>query len=158
MLTIRAGSGYARKIGKNVTTVQVGDPVLLSFYSCGTCDQCKEEHPAYCHSFASENYIGRKGHVNFAEGEKEEIYSRFFGQSSFARYSIVDQASVVNAKDLIRDEEELKLFAPLGCGFQTGMGAVDNVVKPDSRDVVVVVGLGSVGLAALMVRYSPLPT
>ncbi|KAL3472175.1 chaperonin 10-like protein [Aspergillus californicus] len=144
------GSGYARKIGKNVTAVQVGDPVLLSFYSCGTCDQCEEEHPAYCHSFASENYIGRKGHVNFAEGGKEEIYSRFFGQSSFARYSIVDQASVVNAKDLVNDEEELKLFAPLGCGFQTGMGAVDNIVKPDSRDVIVVVGLGSVGLAALM--------
>ena len=62
-----------------------------------------------------ENYVGRKGHVNSAPAagedgkdrkEEQEIYSRFFGQSSFSRYSIVDKASVVNAKDLVRNEEE----------------------------------------------------
>ncbi|KAL4932013.1 NAD(P)-dependent alcohol dehydrogenase [Aspergillus undulatus] len=150
------GSGYARKVGKNVTNVAVGDPVLLSFCSCGNCDQCEEKHPSYCHSFAKENYIGRKGHVTGTgtgtgeEKKEEEIYSRFFGQSSFARYSVVDKSCIVNAKDLIRDEEELKLFAPLGCGFQTGMGAIENVAKPGEGSVVVVLGLGSVGLAALM--------
>lgn len=152
------GSGYARKVGKNVTTVQSGDPVLLSFYSCGACDQCAEKHPSYCHSFAMENYVGRKGHVNSApaagkdkDKEEEEIYSRFFGQSSFCRYSIVDKASVVNAKDLVRNEEEMRLFAPLGCGFQTGMGAIDNIAQVGENSVLVVSGMGSVGLAALMV-------
>ncbi|KAL3490169.1 chaperonin 10-like protein [Aspergillus germanicus] len=152
------GSGYVRKIGSNVTGLNEGDPVLLSFYSCGECEQCAERHPAYCHEFAGENYIGRRGAVTSAaaeEGEdyregKKEIYSRFFGQSSFSRYSIVDKACVVNAKDLVRNEEELSLFAPLGCGFQTGMGAIENVAKPTECDVVVVLGLGSVGLAALM--------
>lgn len=103
-----------------------------------------------------ENYIGRKGHVNSApatgkDKKEEEIYSRFFGQSSFTRYSIVDKASVVNAKALVRNEEEMKLFAPLGCGFQTGMGAIDNTAQVGENSVLVILGLGSVGLAALMV-------
>ncbi|KAL3430102.1 chaperonin 10-like protein [Aspergillus tetrazonus] len=143
------GSGYARRVGKNVTTVQEGDPVLLSFYSCGSCGQCQERHPAYCDSFAVENYVGRRGHVttaNSANGKgdnEEQVHSRFFGQSSFARYSIVDKSCIVNAKDLIRSEDELTLFAPLGCGFQTGMGAIENVAKPDENSVLVVLGLGS---------------
>jgi Zn-dependent alcohol dehydrogenase len=105
--------------------------------------------------FGIENYIGRKGHVNSApatgKDKKEEIYSRFFGQSSFTRYSIVDKASVINAKALVRNEEEMKLFAPLGCGFQTGMGAIDNTAQVGENSVLVISGLGSVGLAALMV-------
>ncbi|KAJ0425072.1 chaperonin 10-like protein [Aspergillus carlsbadensis] len=159
------GSGYARKIGANVTGLEVGDPVLLSFYSCGECEQCAEQHPAYCHEFAGENYVGRRGAVTSAatpdtttsstgsersDGKEEDIYSRFFGQSSFSRYSIVDKACVVNAKHLVNSEDELSLFAPLGCGFQTGMGAIENVARPTECDVVVVLGLGSVGLAALM--------
>ncbi|KAL4998425.1 chaperonin 10-like protein [Aspergillus recurvatus] len=152
------GSGYARKVGKNVTTVQEGDPVLLSFYSCGSCEQCGERHPSYCDSFAVENYAGRRGHVTTvtaasADGKEdgeEEVHSRFFGQSSFARYSIVDKSCIVNAKDLVRSEDELTLFAPLGCGFQTGMGAIENVAKPEENSVLVVLGLGSVGIAAVM--------
>ncbi|KAL4908429.1 hypothetical protein BDW74DRAFT_175111 [Aspergillus multicolor] len=159
------GSGYARKVGKNVTSVSEGDPVLLSFYSCGKCEQCEDQHPSYCDAFARENYGGRKGHVTTTstssttnadpEGESEsaggeEVYSRFFGQSSFAQYSIVDEASIMNAKDLIQSDDELALFAPLGCGFQTGMGAIENVARPDKNSVLVVLGLGSVGIAALM--------
>ncbi|KAL4963133.1 NAD(P)-dependent alcohol dehydrogenase [Aspergillus stella-maris] len=145
------GSGYARKIGKNVKGLEIGDPVLLSFSSCGECEQCVERHPSYCDTFALENYVGRKGHVTSAASEKgEQISSRFFGQSSFSRYSIVDSSCILNAKNLINNEEELKLFAPLGCGFQTGMGAIENVACPEEGSVVVVLGLGSVGLAALM--------
>ncbi|KAL4867889.1 hypothetical protein BDV12DRAFT_170492 [Aspergillus spectabilis] len=144
------GSGYVRKIGKNVHSVEIGDPVLLSFYYCSACEQCEERHPSYCHEFAKENYVGRTGHVHSVAEGKEEIYSRFFGQSSFTRYSIVDKASVVNAKDLVKNEDEMRLFAPLGCGFQTGMGAIENVAQPGPGSVVVVLGLGSVGLAALM--------
>ncbi|KAL4808181.1 chaperonin 10-like protein [Aspergillus unguis] len=153
------GSGYAVKVGKDVTDIQPGDPVLLSFYSCGKCDHCDAKHPSYCDDFAKENFVGRKGHVTSlstganTEGDNksgEEISARFFGQSSFAKYSIVDKSSIVNAKTLIENEEELRLFAPLGCGFQTGMGAIENIAKPGPDDAVVIIGLGGVGLASLM--------
>jgi Zn-dependent alcohol dehydrogenase len=65
----------------------------------------------------------------------------------------VKEASVVNVKGLIRNEEELKLFAPMGCAFQTGAGTVINLAKATSEDSVVVMGLGGVGLAAIMVSH-----
>lgn len=82
-----------------------------------------------------------------------KVWSQFFGQSSFATHSIVNKSSVVNAKDLIKDLDELKLFAPLGCGFQTGMGAIKHVANAVPEDTVLVTGLGAVGMGAVMVSF-----
>jgi Zn-dependent alcohol dehydrogenase len=97
--------------------------------------------------------IGRKGCARSKDGE--EIWARFFGQSSFSGYSVVAESSIVNAKSLRVSDDELKLFAPLGCGLQTGMGAIENVAEAGLNDVVVILGLGGVGLASLMVRNGP---
>lgn len=74
----------------------------------------------------------------------------FFGQSSFASLSVVRECSVVNAKDLVRDKKELELFAPLGCGIQTGSGTVINAAKATKDDIILILGLGGVGLSAIM--------
>jgi Zn-dependent alcohol dehydrogenase len=44
----------------------------------------------------------------------------------------------------------MAIYAPIGCGFQTGAGTVLNVLKPKMDDSIAVFGLGSVGLSALM--------
>ena len=54
--------------------------------------------------------------------------------------------------NIIETEEELKLFAPLGCGFQTGAATVENVARANEKDRVAVIGLGGVGLVSIMVR------
>jgi Zn-dependent alcohol dehydrogenase len=54
-----------------------------------------------------------------------------------------------NVTKMIRDAEELKLYAPLGCGIMTGAGAITHVGKCGKDDVVCVVGLGGVGLAGI---------
>jgi Zn-dependent alcohol dehydrogenase len=82
------------------------------------------------------------------------VWSQFFGQSSFAQYSTANKSTIVNVKSLIRDLDELKLFAPLGCGFQTGMGAIQNIAQAGPNDVVLISGLGAVGMGALMVSHS----
>ncbi|KAL2860840.1 NAD(P)-dependent alcohol dehydrogenase [Aspergillus lucknowensis] len=143
------GAGIVQETGKNVTKVVVGDKVLLSYYSCSNCARCRSSRPMYCTQFNLENYAGRKGPV-VCKDSNEEIWTRFFGQSSFAEYSIVAEASVVKVTGLLQSDEELNLFAPLGCGFQTGMGAVLNVADPGPEDVVMVMGMGAVGMAALM--------
>jgi Zn-dependent alcohol dehydrogenase len=89
-------------------------------------------------------------------GTGEDVFSKFFGQSSFARHSIVSEASVVNVKDLLHNHDELKLFAPLGCGFQTGMGAILNYSDAGPEGTVMILGLGAVGMGALMVIILPL--
>jgi Zn-dependent alcohol dehydrogenase len=52
---------------------------------------------------------------------------------------------------IVKDREELKLFAPLGCGFQTGAATVSILAQAKPSDSVAIIGLGGVGLAGIMV-------
>lgn len=47
-------------------------------------------------------------------------------------------------------ETNLELFAPLGCGIQTGVGAVLNVLNVKESSTVAVFGVGSVGMSAVL--------
>ncbi|KAK3628347.1 hypothetical protein LTR56_017546 [Elasticomyces elasticus] len=144
------GAGYIRAIGPNVRNkdLVVGDPVLLSYYSCMDCITCKLGRPNHCPSFGY-NVIGQPDAFKSADGQTD-VAGSFFGQSSFANLSVVKESSVVSAKNLIEKPEELKLFAPLGCGLQTGAGSVLKIAKAGEGDSVMVSGLGGVGLAAIM--------
>ena len=64
------------------------------------------------------------------------------------------ESSVVKVTGLVKDEEELKMFAPMGCGFQTGVGTVERLCGAGEEDAVVIMGSGGVGLSAIMVCYS----
>jgi Zn-dependent alcohol dehydrogenase len=98
------------------------------------------------------NYVGETNVFDISNGEKSA--GVFFGQSSFSNLSIVKKSSLVNVSNIVKSEEELKLFAPLGCGIQTGAGTVDNLAGAGPKDTVVILGLGGVGLAAIMVSSS----
>jgi Zn-dependent alcohol dehydrogenase len=143
------GAGYITKVGSKITVAKVGDPVGLSFTSCLSCTQCKTGHPAFCNSFTALNIGGKK---ECFEGKEGKITGKFFGQSSFASYTVVDEYSVINLSGIIKNEEELKMFAPFGCGFQTGSGTVANLAGAGPEDTVTVMGLGGVGLSAVMVH------
>lgn len=137
------GSAYVEAVGSEVTGIEVGDPVLLSYTHCGSCDICQDDIPTYCQRFNEEN-IDCANPV-WKAGDKA-LGGKFFGQSSFASKSIVDEKSVVNVKGLIKDEEELKKLSPLGCGLMTGSGAIVNTANAKASDVILVAGLGAVGL------------
>ena len=140
------GAGYVQKVGPGVTTAKAGDPVLLSFSHCGKCDLCKTGRPAYCLNFA-ENIAGATDVYEDIGGPEQ---GQFYGQSSFSSLSIVKEASVVNVRGLVKNDDELKLFAPLSCGLQTGAGAVMILGQATAADVLVVMGLGEVGLGCIM--------
>ena len=74
------------------------------------------------------------------------LYSCFFQQSSFATFALAPAKDVVR----IRPDAPVELLAPLGCGLQTGAGAVLNVMRPDAGQSLAVFGVGGVGLAGLM--------
>ncbi|QIW94544.1 hypothetical protein AMS68_000062 [Peltaster fructicola] len=144
------GSGYVKAVGPDVTVAKVGDPVLLSFDFCKACTMCNGGHYSHCDDFMKVNFGPWPVFTTDDKHEKPEISGRFFGMSSFASLSIVNETSVVNAKDLVKDKNELALFSPLGCGIQTGSGSVINAAKATADDTVCVLGLGGVGLSALM--------
>lgn len=143
------GSGYVKAVGPGVTVAKEGDPVLLSFAFCKKCTLCKAGHYSHCNDFMPLNF----GDVNRSFGSKEgadDIGGCFFGQSSFGSLSVVQQCSVVNAKDLVKSKDELELFSPLGCGIQTGSGTIVNTAQATADDTVVITGMGGVGLSAVM--------
>lgn len=146
------GAGVVLSTGPAVTHVATGDKVLLSFSHCESCAECTSGHPAYCHGFNARNFGGRRADgtpsiLSSSSGEeKKGMFSTFFGQSSFARHTLVHRSSVVK----VDAATDLSLFAPLGCGMQTGAGAVLNSLNVKRASSVAVFGVGSVGIAAVM--------
>lgn len=95
----------------------------------------------------------RPERYTLAGSDPRRVKGAFFGQSSFANVTLVNVKSALPATGLLREpgsDEELRLFAPLGCGLMTGAGAVVNVGRVGEYDEVVVLGVGGVGLGALM--------
>ncbi|AGI23156.1 aryl-alcohol dehydrogenase [Pseudomonas sp. ATCC 13867] len=126
--------------------------MVLSYPSCEECRYCRSGHNAYCeHAFEicfGGSRLDGSNALGWPEGEAHEaaMHGHFFGQSSFATHAVVDQSSVVK----VPDDLPLELLAPLGCGFQTGAGAILNSLEVRPGSHVAVFGTGAVGLAAIM--------
>ena len=140
------GSGVVEEVGADVSGIQVGDHVLLSFRSCRTCDKCTSGLVGYCDSTLIINYMGMRmdGSTTYTR-DGSPVFGSFFGQSSFSQHAIAYADNVV----VVDKSLDLTTFAPYGCGFQTGAGTVLNVLQPGPTDSLVVYGVGAVGLAAL---------
>ena len=115
------GAGIVERVGAQVTKVKPGDHVATSFTSCGTCRMCKSGKPAWCADFKRLNFAGRRadGSTTMKKNGKT-IYGSFFGQSTHASFSLVNERSVVK----VPTDVPLEILSPLGCGIQTGAGAV----------------------------------
>lgn len=145
------GSGTVESVGPGVTTLVPGDKVIIGWPSCGECHNCLDGHPRYCLRSGEALVSGRrfkgelKGTSAYSRNGKE-INGHFFGQSSFATHSVVSADAVVK----VADDVPLELLGPLACGLATGAGAVLNEARPRLGDSILVVGVGAVGLAAIM--------
>ncbi|KAI3390224.1 hypothetical protein diail_12192, partial [Diaporthe ilicicola] len=146
------GAGYVKSTGAKVTKVREGDKVILSFSFCKQCHNCRFGAPGFCEKWAEINFGGSRGVYSSSESEApgEAIAGSFFGQSSFSRVTRVKEISVVKVTDLLENDEELKILAPFGCGIQTGAGTVTEIANAQPGDMVAVLGLEAVGLAAIM--------
>lgn len=143
------GAGIVEAVGEGVTSVAVGDRVVLGFSSCGDCPRCDEGLPSYCRSFVPMNYAGMRledGSTACCAGE-ERVGTHFFGQSSFATHAITRERNLVKVTD---SSAPLELLGPLGCGFQTGAGGVMRSLACHKGSTIAVFGGGPVGLAAVM--------
>lgn len=142
------GAGIIEEVGSSVTKVKKGDHVILAPASCGKCSYCKSGHPSYCENFFPLNFGGHRadGSCPYHDHSGKAVSGFFFGQSSFATYSLAAENNVVK----VQDDVPIEILGPLGCGLQTGAGTVLNVLKPAAGESIVVSGVGPVGLAAIM--------
>lgn len=90
--------------------------------------------------------LSYSSNTSSSDNSEEKLKGHFFGQSSFAKHAIVHASSLVK----VAPSTPLSLFAPLGCGLQTGAGAVLNTLDLPADSTLAVFGLGAVGLSAVM--------
>ena len=142
------GAGIVREVGSAVTSVKPGDKVVLSFNSCGSCPSCAKRRYPYCFDFQLHNMIGGRpdGTSAFTDVSGARVGSHYFGQSSFASHTIVAERSVVK----VDSSAPIERMGPLGCGIQTGAGAILNTLAVESGSSVVITGAGALGLSAVM--------
>jgi len=140
------GSGIVEEVGIGVQDFKKGDHVAISFGFCGHCENCLSAHPHACESLNEINFGGVMPDGTKRLSKDGQELSSFFGQSSFATHAVVSADSAVK----LPDDVDLLMAAPLGCGIQTGAGAVLNALCPKFGSSIAIFGCGTVGMSAIM--------
>jgi alcohol dehydrogenase len=141
-------AGEVVQLGDGVDDLAVGDHVALVFVpSCGHCGPCSEGRPALCEPGAAANGAGTllSGNRRLSQPDGSPIHHHL-GCSAFAEHAVVSRRSLVKL-DPALPFDEAALF---GCAVLTGVGAVVNTAQVRAGQSVAVVGLGGVGLAAVL--------
>jgi Zn-dependent alcohol dehydrogenase len=140
-------SAQVMQVGEGVNDLKVGDRVVLVFVpSCGHCMPCMEGRPALCEPGAESN-----GKGTLLSGERRlhlgsQVVNHHVGVSAFGEHAVVSRRSCVKLEQYI-DPIEAALF---GCAVLTGVGAVVNTARLQPGQTAAVIGLGGVGLCALL--------
>ena len=133
-------SGVVEKVGEGVTTVKVGDHVVVTLIrSCGHCHGCSTGNPVTC---STQFPLDAKSPITDADG-KSVVQSMRTG--GFAEHVLVHESQCVTIPAAIK----MASASLLACGVITGFGAVTNTARMPAGSHVVVIGTGGVGLNAI---------
>ncbi|MEL7975165.1 zinc-binding dehydrogenase [Isoptericola sp. F-RaC21] len=125
-----------------------GRRVVLTFLPrCGTCAACATDGRLPCTVGSAANAAGTLVGGAVRLHRDGAPVRHHLGVSAFATHAVVHRTSVVP----VDDDVPADVAALLGCAVLTGGGAVINAGRPAAGDRVTVVGLGGVGMAALLV-------
>lgn len=147
MLLGHEAAGIVESLGAGVSGLTVGQRVVLVFLPrCGHCPACATQGLTPCEPGSAANNAGTLlgGGIRLARSG-HPVYHHL-GVSGFATYAVVNAASAV----AVPPDVPAGVAALLGCAVLTGGGAVLNVGNPRPGQSVAVVGLGGVGMAAVL--------
>lgn len=140
-------AGEIIEVGDGVTDFQVGDHVVCSFVpSCGHCKYCGDGRAALCTPGAEANNAGTLLDGGRRLSENGDDVHHHLGISGFAEYAVVRRESLVKIDPTL----DYEIAAVFGCAVLTGVGAMIHTARLQLGQTVLVVGLGGVGLAAVL--------
>jgi alcohol dehydrogenase len=140
-------AGTIELLGPDVTAFAVGDRVALIFLTqCGSCARCMEGKSFLCERGTQANREGRL----ITGGPHLRLNGvplhHHMGLGAFAEYAVVAEKSLVHLPAEI-GFVEASLF---GCAVMCGTGSALYTARVAAGERVAVIGLGGVGLAAIM--------
>lgn len=151
MLIGHEASGIVEKIGESISDLEVGQQVTTVFLPrCGECENCLTDGKLPCTPGTAANNAGSLVGDAYRLHRNGTDISHHVGVSGFATHAVLNRQSVVPVGEDVPPE----IAAVLGCAVLTGGGAVINAGKPKDGDTVMIVGLGGVGMAALITAKS----
>lgn len=142
------GAGIVREVGKGVTGLKPGDHVAMAGVAgCGQCRVCLAGRPGLCQAVSGARAEGLLAtgsrRLSLVGGGRLNHYS---GISVYAQYAVVVPSALIK----IKDDVPFDVAALFGCAVVTGAGAVFNSARVPPGASVAVIGLGGVGLTAVM--------
>ncbi|MDC0499291.1 zinc-dependent alcohol dehydrogenase family protein [Paracoccaceae bacterium] len=140
-------AGIVEEIGQDVQGFAVGDHVVPSYVaSCGRCEMCSVGRPALCEpaTIANANAVLKDGTTRLWQGSTRIHHHS--GVAGFAEYSVIPEEALVKIDKSVPFEHA----ALFGCGVVTGVGSVINTAQAKPGQFIAVVGLGGVGLSAVL--------
>lgn len=140
-------SGFVEEVGPGVDDLAPGDHVVCIFApGCGHCTPCAEGRPALCTRAAAHHAAGALMTGQRRLSLDGQPVHHHVGVSAFATHAVLARPS------LVRVEADLPphLSALFSCAMLTGAGAVFNTARVTPGTRVAVVGLGGVGLSAIL--------
>ncbi|HEX4242461.1 MAG TPA: zinc-dependent alcohol dehydrogenase family protein [Steroidobacteraceae bacterium] len=140
-------AGIVIQAGKDVTGLEIGDHVVAVFVpACRQCADCSSGRPALCEAGNRANGEGTLlSGLRRLHGRTQAIHHHC-GISGFAQFAVMAQSSLVRVDKSL----PLDIAALFGCAVLTGVGAVMNSARVASGQHVAVIGLGGVGMAAVL--------
>lgn len=135
-------SGYIADTGDDVVGLDVGQPVVLNWAPpCRACWFCQNDEPWLCSTV--EKAGTSTPHTTLGDGR---AVHRAMGVGAFAEEVVLPANAVVPVPEGV----DMAHAALLGCAVLTGVGAATNTAKVAEGESVLVVGLGGIGLSAVM--------
>ena len=133
-------TGIVSQVGQDVTSVAVGDKVILNWRAvCGDCRACRKGQPKYC--FNTHNATQR---MTLQDGTELDPA---LGIGAFAEKTLVAEGQCTKVEGV--SEEQNAAAGLLGCGIMAGIGAAINTGEVQRGESVAVIGCGGVGTSAI---------
>jgi S-(hydroxymethyl)mycothiol dehydrogenase len=137
------GAGIVEKIGEGVTTLAVGDPVVIAYRApCEKCPACLRGDPRRC-------WAALRPKQRIRRASDGQLCSQVLRCGTFATHTVVhEKAAIKMPANMPLDKACL-----IACGVITGVGAAFNTAPVYAGANVAVFGCGGVGISVIQGAY-----